>query len=80
MSLFGALVVFIIAWWMVFFMTLPFGVNTPETPGPGHADSAPDRPCLWLKASITTAITAALTGLAAVAVEYGSINFREMVE
>ena len=80
MTWFGALVIFTVTWWMVFFMTLPFGVNTPETLGPGHADSAPNRPRLWLKASITTAITAALTGLAAGAVEYGGINFREMVE
>ena len=80
MTWFGGLVIFTVSWWMVFFMTLPFGVTTPEQPELGHADSAPERPHLWLKSSITTAIAAALTGLAAVAVEYEWINFREMVE
>ena len=80
MTWFGALVIFTIVWWMVFFMTLPFGVTTPEKTEPGHADSAPDKPRLWLKASITTAIATTLTGLAAVAVEYEWINFRELVE
>jgi predicted secreted protein len=80
MSWFGALVVFTIVWWMVFFLTLPFGITAPDEPEPGHATSAPVKPRLWLKASITTVIAVALTSLAAIAVEYQWIAFREMIE
>lgn len=80
MTWFGGLVIFTVVWWMVFFMTLPFGITTPETPEPGHAASAPEKPRLWIKALITTIIAMALTGLTALAVEYEWIAFREMME
>ena len=80
MSWFGILVVFVIVWWLVFFLTLPFGLTVPEEVGPGHAAGAPDKPRLALKALITTAIAAALTGAAVAAVEYEVIAFRAMME
>ena len=61
MTLFGSLVVFIIAWWLIFFMTLPFGAHPPERPEEGHAASAPERPRLLLKAAITTVLAALVT-------------------
>ncbi len=79
MGVLGVLVIFAITWWLVFFMALPFGVRPPDEPGPGHATSAPERPRVALKAAITTAIAAAITGLAAAAVEYDIISFREWV-
>ena len=55
------------AWWLIFFMVLPWGVHTPADRGlpsdPGHADSAPLQPRLGLKAGITTL----LAGLASLA-------------
>jgi len=78
-SWFGALVVFTIVWWMIFFITLPFGVTTPESPEAGHDPGAPDKPRLIVKALLTTAIAGALTGGLAVTVEYGLIDFREML-
>ena len=80
MGVLGVLVIFAITWWLVFFMTLPFGVRAPDEPEPGHAPSAPENPRLGIKAAITTAIAALLTGLAFIAVEYDLIAFREMVE
>ena len=80
MGVLGVLVIFAITWWLVFFMTLPFGVRAPDEPEPGHAPSAPENPRLALKAAITTVIAASLTGLAFVAIEYDVIAFREMVE
>ena len=80
MSWFGTLVVFVIVWWLVFFMTLPFGVTMPEKIEPGHDPGAPDKPRVMLKALIATAIAAALTGAAVAAVEYEVIAFREMME
>ena len=80
MDPFGALIIFVITWWLVFFMTLPFGVRVPDEPAPGHAPSAPERPRVALKAAITTAIAVSITGLVAAAVEYDIISFREWVE
>ncbi len=47
-------------WWVVIFAVLPWGVRVPETHQPGHATSAPERPMLWRKAAITTAIAAVI--------------------
>lgn len=81
MNWFSGLVVFVIIWWLVFFTTLPFGVRAPhevgEEVGAGHADGAPVRPRLWLKAGITTAITAALWGVAYAVIAYDLISFRQ---
>ncbi len=43
---------FFIVFWLIFFMTLPFGVRPPEHPEPGHMPSAPERPYLWAKALV----------------------------
>ena len=50
------LILYIIVWWMVFFMVLPFGVRPDDAPEPGNIPSAPARPRLLLKAGITTAV------------------------
>ena len=65
MTLFGSLVVFVIAWWLIFFMTLPFGARPPEKPEEGHAASAPERPRLLLKAAVTTVLAALVTAASA---------------
>lgn len=56
MGIVSGLVVYIIVWWLVLFTVLPWGVRVPDEAERGHADSAPERPRLWLKAGITTAI------------------------
>ena len=80
MSWLSGLVVFLILWWLVFFVTLPFGILAPheagETVGEGHADGAPVRPRLWLKAGIATAITAVLWGIAYWLIAAELISFR----
>ncbi len=49
MNWFESLVAFIVIWWLVLFMVLPWGVRIPDKAEPGHATSAPVRPRLWLK-------------------------------
>ena len=56
MGLVSGLVVYILLWWWVFLMTLPFGAKAPDAIEPGHATSAPAKPMLWRKAVITTVI------------------------
>jgi predicted secreted protein len=79
MSWFGALVVFTVVWWLVFFVTLPFGVRRIENPEQGHDAGAPEKPRLLIKAGITTAIAGAVTGGLAAAVAYELIDFRELL-
>ena len=56
--------VYVVIWWMVLLMVLPWGVKVPENPEPGHATSAPQNPMMWRKALITTLISAVLWGIA----------------
>lgn len=60
MGLVSGLVVYILLWWWVFLMTLPFGAKAPDAVETGHATSAPAKPMLWLKAGITTVIAGIL--------------------
>ena len=61
MDFVSGVVVYLLLWWWVFLMSLPFGVRTEANPEAGHAPSAPARPMLWRKMGITTVIAAVLT-------------------
>jgi predicted secreted protein len=63
MTWFAAGIIFVIVWWLVLFMVLPFGASPPDKVEPGMAPSAPDRPRMGLKVAITTVIAALLTAL-----------------
>lgn len=81
MTWFSGVVVYVILWWMIFFMALPFGVRPPHDEGkeaePGHAPSAPARPRIWLKAAITSVIAAVLWGVAYYLIVSDLISFRD---
>ena len=76
MSWVSGIVVYVILWWIVLFMVLPFGVRRSEEVEPGHEAGAPANPMLWRKALITTAIAAVLWGLAYWVIESDLISFR----
>ena len=61
MDVVSGTVVYLLMWWWVFLMSLPFGVRTESNPEAGHAPSAPARPMLWRKMGFTTVIAAVLT-------------------
>ena len=63
MDVVSGTVVYLLMWWWVFLMSLPFGVRTVEDPAAGHAPSAPARPMLWRKMAVTTVIAAVLTAI-----------------
>lgn len=56
MGLFEGFVVYISLWWVVLFMTLPFGADPEKKPQKGHAESAPARPNLLKKFLVTSLI------------------------
>ena len=73
MNWFTGILVFVIIWWIVIFMVLPWGVRPSQDPEVGHATSAPDNPRLWLA---TTAITAVLWLITYWIVSSDLISFR----
>jgi predicted secreted protein len=76
MTWFAAGVIFVIVWWLVLFMVLPFGARPPDEVEPGMAPSAPARPRMGLKIAITTAIALALTALILWLLQSGLIQLR----
>jgi predicted secreted protein len=63
-SWFTGILVYVVIWWIVIFMVLPWGVRRTEEPKPGHDAGAPANPMLWRKALITTVIAAVVWGIA----------------
>ena len=76
MTWFAAGVVFVIVWWLVLFMVLPFGARPPNEVEPGTAPSAPARPRMGLKIVATTVIAAALTALIMWLIQSGLVQLR----
>ena len=61
MTTMGTIVTFVVAWWLFFFMALPFGATPEEHPQLGNVESAPARPRLLIKAAVATVLAAAAT-------------------
>lgn len=80
MTWFSAALVFVVVWWLVFFVSLPFGARSFHEAGEevdvGNESSAPMRPRIWLKAGISTLIAAALTVVVYFLIDSGALSFR----
>jgi len=70
--------VFIVVWWLILFLTLPFGVRPPsdEELEPGQERGAPVKPMMWRKVAVTTVITIVVWIALYLLGESGWINFR----
>ena len=75
----SGIVVYLLLWWWVFLMALPFGARPEKEPGKGHVRSAPAKPMLWRKALAATAIALALWFGVDWLVGSGLFSFREQV-
>ncbi len=73
----GTGITFIITWWMVFFMVLPWGVRRSDAPEPGHESGAPENPRLWMKVGVTTGIAIVITGVIWFVAASGWISIRD---
>ncbi len=56
MSIFTGIMVYVILWWLLFFMVLPWGIQPIEQPEAGWQRGAPYKPKLWMKALVTTGL------------------------
>ncbi len=80
MNWFSGIVVFIIIWWLVFFMSLPLGVRSQREEGialeDGNDPGAPARPHLGLKVLASSIIAAVLWGCVYWVIRSDIITFR----
>jgi predicted secreted protein len=76
MDWFSAGIVFVMVWWLVLFMVLPFGAAPPDVIEPGTAPSAPARPRLVLKFLLTTLIALVATALILWLINSGLVQLR----
>jgi predicted secreted protein len=77
MSLFGIIVVFVLAWWLIFIAVLPWGVRRNLDVDAGHDAGAPAHSRLGPKVAATTAIAAAVTGMIWLIITSDLVSFRE---
>jgi len=66
MQLVTGIMVYVMCWWMIWFMVLPFGMRTQGEEGevvPGTPKSAPVRPRILLKMAVTSVIAALVWGV-----------------
>ena len=75
----SGIAVYVIIWWLVIFLVLPWGVQTiaAEDVVKGHAPSAPRRPRMWLKAAVTTLVAAVLWLIVFAIIKSGAISFSQ---
>ena len=57
----SAVAIFLVVWWLVFLMALPFGVRPHEGDVPGADPGAPAQPHLLAKVLATTAVSLVVT-------------------
>lgn len=78
MGWFGGIVTFILIWWLVLFMVIPFGVRTigQEDIAKGHDAGAPQESRIGRKLAVTTLVTAILWSAVYFIVDSGVISLR----
>jgi predicted secreted protein len=76
MNLFTLGLTYVVVWWLVLFMVLPFGAAPAEDVQPGHASSAPEKPRMLIKLLITTVIAAGVTAAITALLHSGLISIR----
>lgn len=77
----SGIVVYVVLWWLVLFMVLPWGVQSlpDDDVARGHAAGAPRQPRLAMKMAVTSLIAAALWIVAFLIISSGWISFRDPV-
>ena len=81
MSITGAIILFAVIWFLVFFVVLPIRFQSQADAGyvvPGTPASAPAGDVVLRKAKITTAIAAGLWVIVAAVVFSGAITIRDL--
>ncbi|MDG4604221.1 MAG: DUF1467 family protein [Defluviicoccus sp.] len=79
MNVWTGIAVYIVIWWVVIFMVLPWGVRPLEAEdiAKGHASGAPRQPRILTKMAVTTVIAALIWVGVYFLIDSGAISFRE---
>lgn len=80
MSIFSGIVVYVLIWWMVFFCSLPFGIQNIDKPQDGSMPGAPIDPGLKKKAIVATIISCVAWVIIYFIITSDLISFRSMAE
>jgi predicted secreted protein len=70
------IVVYVLTWWIVLFMTLPLWVKPTQPEDTGYGTGAPKQPYLWYKVALTSTIAAVIWGVIYILVIEPWISFR----
>ena len=76
MGTYEAILTYVVVWWLILFMVLPFGAQADPSPQPGHAESAPAKPRLLVKFLVTTLLAALVTWVIFLVIQSGWIALR----
>ena len=74
------IVIFVVIWWLVLFMVLPFGVQKDDEIVGGNDPGAPKNPKIGKKFLITTIITSLLFIVIYYLVNNGFLNLRNFLQ
>lgn len=79
MNLWTGIAVYIVIWWVVIFMVLPWGVRPvgADDIAKGHASSAPRQPRILTKMAITSVVAALVWVGLYFLIESGALSLRE---
>lgn len=75
MSWFTGILLYVLIWWVVLFMVLPWGAKPPDEPEPGHEPGAPARPMLLRKVAATTLLAAVVWLAVYAGIEFELVRF-----
>ncbi len=78
MNIFTGIIVFLMIFWTVLFMILPWGNKAKDTPETGMAGSAPANPRIRQKFIITFLVSIVIWGIIAALVHFDVIDFYEI--
>ena len=79
MNLWTGIAVYIVIWWVVIFMVLPWGVRPlgADDIAKGHASSAPRQPRILTKMAVTSVVAALVWVGIYFLIESGGLSLRE---
>ena len=78
MEIASGIVVYVLLWWWIFLMALPFGVSRQTDGVAGHDTGAPKTPLLVTKVIITSLLALVFWVAAYFIIDSDLISFREM--
>jgi len=80
MSIFTGIILYLMLYWLIIFMVLPWGNNAPDKLEMGHAGSAPANPRIKQKFIITGIIATIVWGIVFALIQFEVIDFYDIAK